>query len=378
MVARGGYGIFYSAAQYDNTNILQLNPPGAGSLTVTNPAVNPVATIDSPVPAALYPNNPIFNVVSIPADRLRHNAYLQSWNAQLSRELTANDVLEAGWVGSKGTHVDTSLNNFNNPDPGPGTIQDRRPYPQYARIRMIAADVNTIYQSLQARYEHRFSRGLSLTASYTWSHLIDNAAQTINAGACVCQNARNRGAAERGSSVLDQRQRMVIGYVWEIPFGKSLTGAPGGVLGGWSLGGILTFSSGLPFNVTQSGDSENNDGLWERPNLVPGQSVNIVNQTPNLWFNTAAFQRAVLQYGNSPRNPLVGPGTNTWDLSASKSFKIPRLEGHQVMFRSEFFNTFNSPQFSNPGSTLGTGTFGRITGTAIANRQIQMALKYQF
>ncbi|HYM11194.1 MAG TPA: TonB-dependent receptor [Bryobacterales bacterium] len=378
MVVRGGYGIFYSAAQYDNTNILQLNPPTAGSLTVTNPAVNPVATIDNPVPAVLYPTNPIFNVVSIPQDRLRHNAYLQNWNIQVSRELTKNDVLEVGWVGSKGTHVDTSLNNFNNPDPGPGTIQARRPYPQYARIRMIAADVNTIYQSLQTRYEHRFSRGLSVTGAYTWSHLIDDAGETINAGGCVCQNPRARGKAERGSSVLDQRHRMVIGYVWEMPFTKNLKGAPGGILGGWSLGGILTFASGLPFNVTQSGDSENNDGLWERPNLVPGQSVNAANQTPNQWFNTAAFQRALLQYGNSPRDPLVGPGTNTWDLSASKSFKIPRLEGHQLMFRSELFNAFNAPQFSNPGSALGTGTFGRITGTANANRQIQFALKYMF
>ena len=80
----------------------------------------------------------------------------------------------------------------------------------------------------------------------------------------------------------------------------------------------------------------------------------------------------------STRNPLVGPGTDTWDLSASKSFKLPWKEGHQLMFRSEFFNAFNSPQFSNPGGTLGTGTFGRVTGTAIANRQIQMALKYSF
>jgi outer membrane receptor protein involved in Fe transport len=378
MVVRGGYGIFYSAAQFDNTNILQLNPPGAGSLTVTNPAVNPVATIDNPVPASLYPNNPIFNVVSVPQDRLRHNAYLQNFNLQVSRQLTRNDVLEAGWVGSKGTHVDTSLNNFNQPDPGPGDIQPRRPYPQYARIRMIAPDTNTVYHSLQARYEHRFSSGLSLSAAYTWSHLIDDAAETINAGGCVCQNPRSRGRAERGSSVLDQRHRMVIGYVWELPFAKNWKPAPAAILGGWSLGGLLTFASGLPFNITQSGDSENNDGLWERPNLVPGQSVSVANQSPNLWFNTGAFQRAILQYGNSPRDPFVGPGTDTWDLSASKTFKIPRLEGHQLMFRSEFFNTFNSPQFSNPGSTLGTGTFGRVTGTATANRQIQMALKYIF
>jgi hypothetical protein len=243
---------------------------------------------------------------------------------------------------------------------------------------MIAPDTNTIYHSLQARYEHRFSKGLSLSAAYTWSHLIDDAGQTINRGGCVCQDPRNRGAAERASSVLDQRHRLAVGYVWELPLAKSLKGVPGAIAGGWSLGGIVTMASGFPFNITQSGDSQNNDGLWERPDLVPGQTVSVGTKTPNQWFNTAAFQRVLLRYGNAPRNPMVGPGVHTWDLSASKSFAMPYREQHRLMVRGEFFNAFNSPQFSNPGGTLGTGTFGRITSTALASRQIQLALKYMF
>jgi len=74
----------------------------------------------------------------------------------------------------------------------------------------------------------------------------------------------------------------------------------------------------------------------------------------------------------------VGPGLHTWDLSLSKATPIPNHEGHQVLFRVEMFNTFNTPQFGNPGTTLGTGTFGRITSTAADNRQIQLALKYFF
>jgi hypothetical protein len=97
-----------------------------------------------------------------------------------------------------------------------------------------------------------------------------------------------------------------------------------------------------------------------------------------MWFNTAAFQRSILHYGNSPRNPVTGPGTHTWDLSASKSFRMPWSESQQILFRSEFFNTFNSPQFSNAGATLGSGTFGVITSTEVPNRQIQFALKYLF
>jgi outer membrane receptor protein involved in Fe transport len=378
MVIRGGYGIFYSAAQFDNVNILQLNPPNGGSLTVINPIRNPIATIQNPVPAELYPQNPIFNVVSIPPDRKRNNAYLQNWNLQLSRELSNSDVLEVGWVGSKGTHVDTSLNNFNQPDPGPGSIQDRRPYPMYARIRMIATDSNTIYHSLQARFEHRFNSGLSLTSAYTWSHLIDDAAQTINRGGCVCQDPRNRGRAERASSIQDQRHRLVVGYVFELPFGKEWRGVSRALFSGWSSGGILTLASGFPFNVVQSGDTQNNDALWPRPNLVAGQQATLDNPDPALWFNTAAFSRSVLAYGNSPRNPLVGPGTKTFDTSLSKRFRMPYSEAHALMFRAEAFNVFNTPQFGAPGGTLGTGTFGRVTSTALDNRQLQLALKYTF
>ena len=376
-VVRGGYGIFYSVAQFDNMNILQLNPPGGGSLTVINPSLNPPATIENPVPPEIYPTVPIFNVVSIPPDRKRRNAYLQNFNFQISHELTHNDVLEAGWVGSKGTHVDTSLQNFNQPEPGPGDIQARRPYPGYARIRMIAPDTNTIFHSLQTRYEHRFSKGLSLTGAYTWGHLIDDAAETINAGGCVCQNPRNRGKAERASSVLDQRHRVVIGYVWEVMGGKKPNGAVGWIAGGWSAGGVITLASGFPVNVVQSGDTWNDDALWPRPNIVTGQKPSIDNPTPTRWFNTDAFARSTT-YGTSPRDPIVGPGLHTWDLSLSKATPIPNHEGHQVLFRVEMFNTFNTPQFGNPGTTLGTGTFGRITSTAADNRQIQLALKYSF
>jgi outer membrane receptor protein involved in Fe transport len=365
-VIRGGYGIFYSVSQFDNMNILQLNP-----------SLNPIATIQNPIPAELYPTNPIFNVVSVPQDRKRRNAYMQNFNLQLSKELTKNDFLEVGWVGTKGTHVDTSLNNFNQPEPGAGDIQARRPYNVYARIRMIAPDSNTIYQSLQSRFEHRFSQGLSLTAAYTWSKTIDDAAETINAGGCVCQSPRSRGKAERAASLYDQRHRFVLSYVWEIPFAKSWKGAQGLILGGWSIGGIATLASGRPFNVTQSGDTWNNDALWPRPNAVQGVSPRLEERTADAWFNTSAFTRSTT-YGTAPRNPVVGPGLHTLDLSFSKAFRMPFKEEHALLLRAEMFNVSNTPQLSNPGSTLGTGTFGRVTGTAADNRQIQFALKYTF
>jgi hypothetical protein len=94
------------------------------------------------------------------------------------------------------------------------------------------------------------------------------------------------------------------------------------------------------------------------------------------WFNTAAFTRATVTYGTAPRNPVVGPGTRTADLSMMKTFRI--TEGQGLEFRWEAFNALNTPQFANPGGVLGSTNFGRVTSTRINNREMQVALKYVF
>ena len=88
-----------------------------------------------------------------------------------------------------------------------------------------------------------------------------------------------------------------------------------------------------------------------------------------------SLSRAVLMYGNSPRNPLVGSGVKTLDLPRQRHLSAAKLESHLLLFRAEFFNALNTPQFSNPGGTFGTGTFGRVTSTSIPNRQIQLAFE---
>ena len=170
----------------------------------------------------------------------------------------------------------------------------------------------------------------------------------------------------------------MLGYVWELPFAKNLKGPASTVLSGWSFQGIVTFASGNPFDVLQSTDGQNNDGLWERPNLVPGQKLTVANKGPNNWFNTAAFTESVFEYGNSPRDPIVGPGKHVFDLSLGKSFRMPYNEQHTLQFRAEFFNAFNTPQFANPDSSLGDGEFGRVTNTSTPNRELQFGLKYRF
>ena len=373
---RAGYGLFYFGGQFDNINILQLNPPNGGSLTITNPSLNPIATIDNPIPAALYPTNPIFNAVTLPPDRRHPDTYLQSWNLQVSRQFGSSNLLEVAYVGNKGTHLDTSFKNFNQPAPGPGDIQPRRPYPTIARIRMQHYGANLSYNALQVRYERRMAKGVSATAAYAFSHTIDDTGETTNNGGCLCQLPTR--VNERANSVYDQRQNLVVSFVWELPLAKSGKGAASLLVGGWAVEGIVAVASGSPFDVLQSFDGQNNDGLWERPNLVPGRQLSVANQDPANWFNTGAFAGSIYQYGNSPRNPLVGATTKNLNLSLRKNFKMPYSEAQSLEFRVEAFNAFNTPQFSNPDSSLGDGSFGRVTSTKNDNRLLQLALKYYF
>ncbi len=374
VVVRGGYGLFYYGGQFDNINILQLNPPTAGSLTITNPSTNPVATIENPVPASLYPANPFFNAVTLPADRKRPDLTLQTYNLTLSKQIGSN-VLDVSYVGVKGSDLDSSIKNFNSPAPGAGAIQPRRPYNTFARIRYQDFSGSSIYNALQTHFEHRLTHGLSLTAAYTWAHEQDDQAFDTNGGGCGCQDPRN--PHEWASGVTDQRHNLAIGYVWALPKAP-VNRAIGEAVNGWTLNGLIVLASGNPYDVLESSDTQNTDNQWERPNRLSGQSLKVPNQNINNWFNTAAYSASVLEFGNSPRNPLVSPATRVVNLAIMKDLQMPFSEQQRLQIRFEAFNALNTPQWSQPDSNFGDGTFGQINSTASPNRELQVALKYFF
>jgi hypothetical protein len=382
-VLRAGYGIFTVTPNFDQINTLQNNPPIGANITAINTISKPVAIIQNPFPAALIGGaTPFYNYVSIEPDRHHINPYYQNWNLQIGHEFGKSDVLEVRYVGGKGTFLDTSMLNWNSPPPGPGAIQPRRPFPTLGEIRMWASDGNSNYAALQTQYEHRFGQGLSATVAYAWSHLIDDQGSNLNGQRAQSQDPRCSRCNMRADSANDVRHRLVAGWTWHIPFGSRFKGVAGGVAGGWNIGGILTEQAGSPLFITLNGDPQNMDanssGYQEsRPNLVPGQSVKLAHQTPNLWFSPAAFALPGFAFGNSPRDPITAPGTHTVDLSLSKTFKMPYRESHQILFRLEAFNATNTPQWGKPGAALGSSTFGIIT-SAGANRVVQAALKYGF
>src|SRR6185295_18839489 len=210
--------------------------------------------------------------------------YMQHWNFNVERELWRASVLEVAYVGSKGTKLLTARD-INQPQPSalpPGLPFVPRPDFRFDDIDLLESRANSSYQSLQARFERRLSRGLGALVSYTWSKSIDDASNFFSSAGDpnFPQNSYNlRG--ERGRSNFDVRHRLSASYSYDLPFGKgrkyfSDNGWVSTVLTGWQSFGIVTLQSGRPFTVailsdldiSGTGRSILGFGANDRPNVT--------------------------------------------------------------------------------------------------------------
>jgi hypothetical protein len=303
--------------------------------------------------------------------------YVQQWGLNIQRELPGQWVIEVGYVGSLALKL-LAARDLNQPLPGPGAINPRRPFPQYGGIRAIEPLDRSHYDGLNARVEHRFSSGFTALAAYTWGHVID-VASAINGEddySVLPQNSRNL-QAEVGPAAYDIRQRLAINGIWELPFGKGKRWATLGVrsalLGGWSLAGLGEIETGRPFNITTSTDASNT-GTTGRPNRLRSGVLPAGERSLSHYFDVAAFQApAPFTFGNSPRNVGQGPGRVNFDISAHRQFMI--RERASLQFRVELFNAFNHPQFGDPNGVIGAQLAGVISSTIVDQRQIQLGLR---
>ncbi len=376
-VVRAGYGITFYGGQFDNINILQLNPPVDPSFTLTNgytPSNPPTATIQYPVSPSLVAANA--NVASLPMNDQHPDLYLQTYNLTVSKQFWSN-VIDISYVGVKGNHQDTSDENFNSgpPQPASGNVNANRPYPTFGTIRLIDFSGGaSSYNGLNIHFEHRFTHGLEFTGSYSWSHLLDNQGTDINNGSSETQVPASK---EWASGLTDQRNYLTIAFVWELPKVSGGNAAMRAVVNGWGINSIYQYISGSPLWLTQSIDGENNGNQNQRPDLVPGQPLHVAHRTNAEFFNTARFTPAIAHYGSTPRNPVTGVKNDPLTLAVKRIFPLP-FEGQHLDFRFEAFNAFNHPQFAAPGVVQGSSTFGVISGTHTDNRDLQLALKYVF
>jgi carboxypeptidase family protein/TonB-dependent receptor-like protein len=424
-VLRGGYGVFYGGQEngpYSNPSP-GFNPPffvtqsfnqpcGAAS---SNPALfttDPNTNLDCAVPglsnapggipgsagisvgfpadSLVDPNTPLL----FTTDQGLVTPYMQQWHFGVERELGKDTVLQITYAGSKGTKLFTFYNgNQADPSPDPNApFAPRRPVPSIdAGISLFKSDGWSKYNSLQTRLEKRFTHGLSMLVTYTYSHAEDNASNA-NLGSQNNDGFRwfKHPEWERGNASFDVRHRFIASYIYELPFGrgKAFVGGASGalqqVIGGWQIAGITTISSGNWFTpIDGNGGFANSDGL-QMPDVVADPN-NSPHCQPGTFFNTCAFVDPPLgSFGDSGRNSIRGPGFQIWDASIFKTFQI--RERSSLEFRTEFFNFPNhtnfllsksGPQESNNSTVLGASQFGFLTA-ARPPRQIQFALKLSF
>jgi Carboxypeptidase regulatory-like domain/TonB dependent receptor len=378
-VVRAAGGIFY--ARDENVPVADRptnNPPYYVLSSYTSDQIDPSIVLATGFPAnAISPTS-----VKTPSvnSYLKHSPtpYVQQWTLNLQHDFGFGFVGQLTYVGSS-THRLYYPNQIDQPTPGPGAVQPRRPFPQFSALRAYAPLVDANYNSLQAQVERRFTNGFSLLAAYTWGHAIDDGPSQVDT-VVAPQNAYDF-AAERGNSAYDVRNRLVVSSLYELPFGKGkafLSGSRVGsaIAGGWLLTGIFSAQSGLSFTPVESVDGSNT-GTTQHPNRVGNGNLSSSERTIRHWFDTSAFATpAQYTFGNSGRNILTGPGFHNVDLGLSRTISL--IESTSLEIRAEAFNIFNTPQFGLPNATLGQSTTGVISTVTNPQRQLQLAAKIHF
>ncbi len=396
MTVRGGLGIFYQAFdRVGSENVVQLNPPQFLDLqTGAAQDQSPVFFLRDGYPTLATPSitDPKFltQIQFRAVDQNARTPYVEQWSLGTEFELGQSTVFEISGVGNY-AHKIRKLRNLNQ---GILTrLGDRNsavfPFqPTFGNgfIEYTGTNGDTNFHALEARLERRYSNGLTLLASYTFSKVLGDVLDNLSSGGSgnvqvFPQNAYNN-RLDYGPVAFDQRHRFVLSYLYELPFGKGKRWLNSGnpiayALGNWQVNGITTFNTGSALTGrgrNRSGTAPNG-GVTSRANcLAPVQTGGSIDH----WFSTESFGEAPPgTFGTCGPGTFYGPGLNNWDLSLFKKF--PVTENRYFEFRSEFFNAWNHPQFEPPDTRVWVGAgFSTINALQIKARQIQMALKFYF
>ncbi len=321
------------------------NPPFATPLSATGsvPLANPIETTR---PVGLAPSS---------VDPRFRNASLQSWNANVQRQVAGDLAATVGYFGSRGKDLRLARN-INQPVHGVRPFAALSPSSPIlpgtplGNITQVESSGFSSYNALWVSATKRASRGLQLDASYTWSKSLDT--NSLNSSGFAVQDAYDI-PNQYGLSDFDARHRFVLSAIYAVPFtGHVLTR-------GWQLAVIVQSQSGNPVNIVTSTSTLTGVPNSVRPDVTgPIRIIGSVDQ----WFDPAVFV-AVDRFGTLGRNVVIGPAFHNTDLSVIKNFTPGGRAGLQL--RADVFDLFNHPNFGPPGNIVGSPTFGRITRTRL-------------
>ncbi|HKE29295.1 MAG TPA: carboxypeptidase regulatory-like domain-containing protein [Bryobacteraceae bacterium] len=379
-VLRAGAGIYYNPNQTNSYTFLNTNPPYTTILTCNYSSGLTVPTLSNPFvpgvcPTAATAGTTVTDPWHQPTPRMNQ------WSASLERQLWNGGGLELEYLGSHAYHLDRSFYNNTPLLPGPGSVNSRRPNPLFGVIRTINMDEIANYESLSLIYRQRLAHGLTMQASYTWSHDLDVSTDSNGGGTPMNPYWWK---ADYGNSNWDIRHRFLMTFVYDIPFVQVSNPVLKGMFTHWQTNGIITLQTGIPFNVSTGTDTANtgSSGTY-RPDLLHtpsdncgrGHLIGCIDSTAYTVADLYPVTPTNYAYGSEGRNLLHGPGSETVNFSLFKNFPIK--ERLRFQFRFETFALFNHANFANPASTVLTSSFGNIT-SATGNRNIQLGAKLLF
>ncbi len=363
-VIRAGYGIYFDTIPLNNFEEgLAQNPIGPSAGYTITPSAPIPFDVGVPIFGTGAPQPP-FNVTSIDPHLKTPNTQL--WNLNVQQELGSKFVFQVGYVGNRSNHQ-LQLLDINQPTPGintaTNTSQSRRPYntqfPTLRQINTISSNGWSDYHSLQATLKSNDFHGLTTQVAFTWSHNIDTASEVedfFGTSGYVPQDSRNL-AGSVGNSEFDQRRALIITYVYRIP-GPKFGNFTDAILKDWQLSGTTTMRDGLASPVLTFGGESGVDNFHERPNCIGPIHYQLKDFTQPYVLPGAFAPPAPGTFGDCPRNPIVAPGLNAWDISIQRTFRLTERVAFE--FRTSFFNAFNHPNFAEPSPDLST----TITATA--------------
>ena len=414
LVLRGGYGIYYARTSANDAYQLVADQPfeiaqsNSATLAAAGTFQNPW-TPSAPPLASDYPTfvprtqtsqltlnlpGPVFTPPTV-----------QQYSLNTQYALNPATMLQIGYVGTNSTHLEgtqninqalltvnpssSSASTFTGPTTAAANINSRRPYLGFGTISLAQEIFIANYNGLQAVVQRRMSHGLQFQVAYTYSKtLTDDTGNGTFPGTGGVSGDASNPIQGYGPASFETPQRTVANFVWEIP--SSAKGLTGQLVNGWTVSGVVTLQSGQPLTFTDTaytniyGGSARaqlcpnaNSSLMVTPGRIESKltdyfDINTVNCAPPLIGNGYAF-------GNSGAGIVLGPGERAADLSVGRTFKVPGpSESGNLQFRAEFYNALNHPNFSAPGTSASSTSFGQITSMSVAPRLVQFGLKYLF
>ncbi len=383
MVVRAGFGMNYTVGSYATfATTMAHQPPFTNQQTNQEVTANGTPSTECvqvgrcltlangfPAPATVgnYSVDPHFTL-----------PYVETWNLDIQKTLPWGIVMNVGYNGSKGNHLDivsAPRALASSPDTDPSNL--------IFRFEQAAAFYK--FQAGTLRVNKRLSNGVALGANYQYSHAIDNAAAVGSVGGVGAQDWTNL-MDEEGNSSLDVRHKVTGTYLYEVPFGKDkrwfTTGTSSHILEGFSISGNFTFATGTPlspvFSASQISVACGTGGTF-RPNLT-GAPLNL--SSGRQWFSPGAFNEPAADseypcgtFGDSSRNFITGPGTVQNNMALAKTMQLGETRSLEI--RATIDNVFNTVQYAGVDTNVASPTFGQVI-SAGSMRSFQFMSRFRF